>query len=68
MPYAATAAKLLQSCPTLCDPTDGSPPGSPVPGMMPYEYHLICPKDSVSLMTHIIYVNKGLGTGPWILN
>ena len=28
---AAAAAKLLQSCPTLCDPTDGSPPGSPVP-------------------------------------
>ena len=27
---AAAAAKLLQSCPTLCDPTDGSPPGSPV--------------------------------------
>ena len=27
------AAKLLQSCPTLCDPTDGSPPGSPVPGI-----------------------------------
>ena len=25
------AAKLLQSCPTLCDPRDGSPPGSPVP-------------------------------------
>ena len=31
---AATAAKLLQSCPTLCDPTDGSPPGSPVPGIL----------------------------------
>ena len=30
--YAA-AAKLLQSCPTLCDPIDGSPPGSPVPGI-----------------------------------
>ena len=30
---AATAAKSLQSCPTLCDPTDGSPPGSPVPGI-----------------------------------
>ena len=30
----ATAAKLLQSCPTLCDPTDGSPPGSPVPGIL----------------------------------
>ena len=28
---AAAAAKSLQSCPTLCDPIDGSPPGSPVP-------------------------------------
>ena len=32
--YAATAAKLLQSCPTLCDPIDGSPPGSPIPGIV----------------------------------
>ena len=31
---AASAAKLLQSCPTLCDPRDGSPPGSPVPGIL----------------------------------
>ena len=31
---SAAAAKLLQSCPTLCDPTDGSPPGSPVPGIL----------------------------------
>ena len=31
---AATAAKLLQSCPTLCDPIDGSPPGSPGPGIL----------------------------------
>ena len=30
---AAAAAKSLQSCPTLCDPRDGSPPGSPVPGI-----------------------------------
>ena len=30
----ATAAKSLQSCPTLCDPIDGSPPGSPVPGIL----------------------------------
>ena len=30
--YTAAAAKLLQSCLTLCDPIDGSPPGSPVPG------------------------------------
>ena len=32
--YAAAAAKSLQSCPTLCDPTDSSPPGSPVPGIL----------------------------------
>ena len=31
---AAAAAKSLQSCPTLCDPIDGSPPGSPVPGTL----------------------------------
>ena len=29
-----TAAKSLQSCPTLCDPIDSSPPGSPVPGIL----------------------------------
>ena len=31
---AAAAAKSLQSCLTLCDPRDGSPPGSPVPGIL----------------------------------
>ena len=31
---AAAAAKSLQSCPTLCDPIDGSPPGSTVPGIL----------------------------------
>ena len=31
---AAAAAKLHQSCPTLCDPIDGSPPGSSVPGIL----------------------------------
>ena len=30
----AAAAKSLQSCPTLCDPIDGSPPGSPIPGIL----------------------------------
>ena len=30
-----SAAKSLQSCPTLCDPIDGNPPGSPVPGIQP---------------------------------
>ena len=31
---AAAAAKSLQSCPTLCYPIDGSPPGSPIPGIL----------------------------------
>ena len=31
---AAAAAKSLQSCLTLCNPTDGNPPGSPVPGIL----------------------------------
>ena len=31
---AAASAKSLQSCPTLCDPIDGSPPGSPVLGIL----------------------------------
>jgi len=34
VPPAAAAAKLLQLCPTLCDPTDGSPPGSSIPGIL----------------------------------
>ena len=33
-PGSAAAAKLLQSRPTLCDPIDGRPPGSPVPGIL----------------------------------
>ena len=33
-PHAAAAAKSLQSCLTLCDPIDGSPPGSAVPGIL----------------------------------
>ena len=32
--FAAATAKSLQSCPTLCDPIDGSPPGSPIPGIL----------------------------------
>ena len=44
----AAAAKSLQSCPTLCDPIDGSPPGSPVPGIlqagMGYHFLLQCMK------------------------
>ena len=33
-PWPFAAAKSLQSCPTLCDPRDGSPPGSPIPGIL----------------------------------
>ena len=32
--HAAAVAKSLQLCPTLCDPIDGSPPGSPIPGIL----------------------------------
>ena len=32
--WGAAAAKLLQSCPTLCDPIDGSPPGPAIPGIL----------------------------------
>jgi len=31
---AVAVAKSFQSCPTLCDPIDGSPPGSPIPGIL----------------------------------
>ena len=34
IPAATATAKSLQSCPTLCDPIDGSPPGSPAPGIL----------------------------------
>ena len=34
LPGLAAAAKSLQLCPTLCDPTDGSPTGSPAPGIL----------------------------------
>ena len=37
----AAAAKSLQSCPTLCDPRDGSPPGSPVPGILGVGCHFL---------------------------
>ena len=35
---AAAAAKSLQLCPILCDPIDGSPPGSPIPGISRQEH------------------------------
>ena len=38
----AATAKSLRSCPTLCDPIDSSPPGSPVPGLRPPIFILFC--------------------------
>ena len=41
---ATAAAKSLQSCPTLCDPIDGSPPGSLVPGILQARVLVIIPQ------------------------
>ena len=38
LPTTTTTTKSLQSCPTLCDPIGGSPPGSPVPGILRQEH------------------------------
>ena len=43
---AAAAAKSLQSCPTLCDPIDGSPPGPSIPGILQARTHIIQPSNS----------------------
>ena len=58
----AAAAKSLQSCPTLCDPIDGNPPGSPVPGILQartLEWVAICFSNAwkwkvkVKLLSHV---------------
>ena len=56
----AAAAKSLQSCPDLCDPIDGSPPGSPVPGILQartLEWVAICFSSAwkwkVKLLSHV---------------
>ena len=59
---AAAVAKSLQSCPTLCNPRDGSPPGSPVPGILQartLEWVAICFSNAwkwkmkVKLLSHV---------------
>ena len=70
---AAAAAKLLQSCPILCDPRDGSPPGSPIPGILqartldrPKKKHF--PRSPISLYFSLFVPNfknkntEGIGT------
>ena len=47
---AAAAAKSLQSCPTLCDPIDGSPPGSPVSGIK-YIHNVLQPSPLSTFIT-----------------
>ena len=63
---AAAAAKSLQSCPTLCDPIDGSPPGSPVPWVLQartLEWVAISFSDKMGNKTDIL-CNMGLGNCP----
>ena len=58
---AAAAAKLLHSCPTLCDPIDGSPPGFPVPGILQartLEWVAISFSNQYSILTHIYGIQK----------
>ena len=57
---AAAAAKSLQSCPTLCDPIDGSPPGSPVPGILQART-LEWPRQHIKKQRHY-FANKGLSS------
>ena len=55
---AAAAAQALQSCPTLCDPTEGSPPGSPFLGFSRQEHWggLPCPSPMIAMM--MLYICK----------
>ena len=57
MQLPAAAAKSLQSCPTLCDPIDGSPPGSPIPGIL----HLLL--ETASRLLSVSGVSQGGESG-----
>ena len=48
----AAAAKSLQSCPTLCDPIDGSPPGSAVPRILQARTIRLCESESEVAQSH----------------
>ena len=64
---SAAAAKSLQSCPTLCDPTDGSPPGSPVPGREVWSCLIVQrspQKGTRSLRRNAFWAGSGLGGSP----
>ena len=53
MAAAAAAAKSLQSCPTLCDPIDGSPPDSPIPGILQARWWVLGNTDLMILLQGI---------------
>ena len=53
--YAAAAAKSLQSCPTLCDPIDSSPPGSAVPGMYLYNWVILLYYSNYNIVNQLYF-------------
>ena len=60
---AAAAAKSLQSCPTLCDPIDGSPPGSSIHGIFQarvLEWSVIAFSDTMFRIDKFIEIGDGL--------
>ena len=64
---AAAVAKSLQSCPTLCNPIDGSPPGSPIPGILQartLEWGAIAFSRAVLSKSLIQFSVDGLGSVP----
>ena len=70
----AAAAKSLQSCPTLCDPIDGSPPGSPVLGTLTHIYGIekdgndnpVCDTAKETQMYRNLLDSVGVGEGGMI--
>ena len=58
----AATAKSLQSCPTLCDLIDGSPPGSPIPGILQAR---VLEWGAIAFSTKVWYT---LMNGHWVMN
>ena len=64
----AAAAKSLQSCPTLCDPIDGSPPGSPVPVILQartLEWVAISFSKAIEIYSLVVLVARSLKSRCW---
>ena len=68
---AAAAAKLLQSCPTLCDPIDGSTLGSPVPGILQartLEWVAISSYYNNCLLSTVLFPKVTFSRVPWLFS